>query len=329
MAWAIPDRNYVDLTKFAFRRIRPGQSGFGQACVVTYFNPSKFIRFVTHNDVRVEELEYNVDDFYKVFEPDFRAGSSLEAAKELYAICRHLPVVPPAHERLLAIIHMPEENFKMKSTPSKKPAKKDPPKFQPVVVSDYNRHTAILYDRDDDVCRFIPLDVEGIDIAVKPVDEFDRLWSPLVDYPVERAAKLYAGYAANLGATEDALKILGTLTTLSTKEIEMATAKKVATAANKKAAAAKAAANSKTKSAPKAAKAAKAEKPAKSAAPKEKKETASAMFCELIMAGKLTDDQIFAQVQKKFGLSDDKRSYVKWYRNKLTKDGKKPPAAKQ
>lgn len=327
MAWTIPDKNHIDLRKFAFRRIKPGQSGFGQACVVTYFNPTKFIRFVTHNDLRVEELEYNIDDFYKVFEPDFYAGSSLEAAKELYACCRHLAVVPPSLERLTAIIHSPEEYFKMKSTPSKKPAKKDPPKFQPVVVSDYNRHTAILYDRDDDVCRFIPLDVEGIDIAVKPVDEFDRHWKPLVDYPVERAAKLYAGYAANLGATEDALKILGTLTTLSTKEIEMATAKKAATAASKKDKAAKAAANSKTKSAPKAS--AKTAKPAKAAAPKEKKETASAMFCELIMAGKLTDDQIFAQVQKKFGLSDDKRSYVKWYRNKLTKDGKKPPAAKQ
>lgn len=61
----------------------------------------------------------------------------------------------------------------------------------------------------------------------------------------------------------------------------------------------------------------------------EKRETAAAMFQELIMAGSLTDDKIFAKVKDKFGLDDKKRSYVAWYRNKLIKDGKKPPAAKE
>lgn len=61
----------------------------------------------------------------------------------------------------------------------------------------------------------------------------------------------------------------------------------------------------------------------------EKRETAAALFCELIMAGNLTDDKIFAKVKDKFGLDDKKRSYVAWYRNKLTKDGKKPPASKE
>lgn len=59
------------------------------------------------------------------------------------------------------------------------------------------------------------------------------------------------------------------------------------------------------------------------------RETAAAMFCELIMGGKKTDDQIFAAVKAKFGLDDKKRSYVAWYRNKLKKDGKKPPEAKE
>lgn len=61
----------------------------------------------------------------------------------------------------------------------------------------------------------------------------------------------------------------------------------------------------------------------------EKRETAAALFQELIMAGTLTDDKIFAKVKDKFDLDDNKRSYVAWYRNKLTKDGKKPPAAKE
>lgn len=60
--------------------------------------------------------------------------------------------------------------------------------------------------------------------------------------------------------------------------------------------------------------------------------TAASMFRELIMADgktqKLTDDQIFAQVQKAFSLDDGKRSYVAWYRKDLIKKGSTPPAAK-
>lgn len=53
-------------------------------------------------------------------------------------------------------------------------------------------------------------------------------------------------------------------------------------------------------------------------------------FRDLIMEGKMTDDQIFAAVKKRFPekLDDDKTSYVKWYRNDLTKAGKNPPEAK-
>lgn len=61
----------------------------------------------------------------------------------------------------------------------------------------------------------------------------------------------------------------------------------------------------------------------------EARETAAALFCSLIMAGNLTDDKIFAKVKEKFGLDDKKRSYIAWYRNKLSKDGKKPPVAKE
>lgn len=77
-------------------------------------------------------------------------------------------------------------------------------------------------------------------------------------------------------------------------------------------------------------KAAKAKKAnGKSRQPGEKRESAAQMFQDLIMEGKKTDDQIFAAVKAKYKLDDKKRSYVAWYRNKLTKDGKKPPAAKE
>lgn len=52
--------------------------------------------------------------------------------------------------------------------------------------------------------------------------------------------------------------------------------------------------------------------------------SASSMFKDLITNAvklKLTDDAIFAQVQDKFGLDDNKRSYVKWYRKDLAKKG--------
>lgn len=67
---------------------------------------------------------------------------------------------------------------------------------------------------------------------------------------------------------------------------------------------------------------------AKGSEPKVKRESASAMFQELIMAGKMTDDEIFAAVQEKFGLPDKKRNYVPWYRNHLKKAGMNPPEPK-
>jgi hypothetical protein len=80
---------------------------------------------------------------------------------------------------------------------------------------------------------------------------------------------------------------------------------------------------------------AKASRPAAAAEPKpraastgEKKPRAAGRFQDLIMEGKLTDGEIFKVVQKEFGLSDDKRYYVSWYRNYLRRQGKNPPAPK-
>lgn len=55
----------------------------------------------------------------------------------------------------------------------------------------------------------------------------------------------------------------------------------------------------------------------------------SDLFKELIMTGKLTDDQIFAKVQEKFGLDNKKRPYVAWYRADLRKKGESPPDARK
>lgn len=200
------------------------------------------------------------------------------------------------------------------------------------VCADHQRRTCILFERDVERVKYVALDVEnGLDLRLADPKHFDERFNPLADYPVEKAAKLYVEYARGLGATEQVMQLLGKLTPVTNEDIEMATKKKAARAA----APVKTAKKTTTKAAA-ADKPAKAEKPAKAAkATAEKKDraprgpTAAQKFQELIMEGKKTDDQIFAAVQKEFGLDDSKRSYVKWYRNYLTKQGKNPPAPKE
>lgn len=202
-------------------------------------------------------------------------------------------------------------------------------RWQPRVVADHNRRTAIEVSRVDGIVVYIPLDVQGYDTVTADATDFDRAYQPLEGYPVERAARLYVGYAQHTGATPAAIKELSRLTTITTQEKTVMVAKQAAKL-------------KKIDVAPKAADQPKAGKtPAKTAAkkagsqPKALKQareasgpTAATRFRELIMEGKLTDDQLFAKVQKEFGLGDEKRSYVAWYRNDLRKKGQKPPEPK-
>ena len=147
-------------------------------------------------------------------------------------------------------------------------------------------------------------------------------------YPAEKACQLFVNYSQTLGATKEAMEYLGQVINVSKQELDMATTKKQTTAEKPaaKPAAKKAAPVKTTKAEKPAAKTAKpAAKPAKAG---EKKPSAAQMFQDLIMAGKLTDDQIFEKVQAEFGLDEKKRGYVKWYRNHLKKQGANPPEAK-
>jgi len=191
---------------------------------------------------------------------------------------------------------------------------------------DRQRRTCIQVHRDEDVVKYIPLDiVTGLEVHTTSVDSFDQRFTPMGGYPIEKACKLYLGYSQDIGASKAALDYLGQIINVSKQESDMATKKKVAVA-EKPVPAKKVAA----KAAKPAAKAAPAKKVVAKPAAKtgEKKPSAAQMFQDLIMAGKLTDDQIFEAVQAEFGLDEKKRGYVKWYRNHLTKLGMKPPAAK-
>lgn len=237
----------------------------------------------------------------------------------------------------------------------------------PVVCADRHRNTCIELSRDGGV-RYIALMPSGIILAEMPISKFDDTYVlKQLDYPVDKAARNYISFARNLGASKEVVSELVKLIPEDiSKEIKMIAEKRdmndrikeAKTASKKKsdeqkppttkerdmmkkaffgdkkaavtlAKPAKAAKATAPKKSAKAEKPTKAEKPAKaSSTSKEKKPSASQMFCDLIMGGKLTDEQIFKKVQDAFGLDDNKRSYVKWYRNNLIKQGKKVPAAK-
>ncbi len=167
------------------------------------------------------------------------------------------------------------------------------------------------------VVRCIPLSEGGFVVETVGAYEFDHKFKEIVGYPVERCARLYAGYSQHLGASHEAMDELAKLVPVTEQQKEKAMAKKpsISTASKKPG----------TKSTL----TAKRGEPRASKEPRERKESAADMFRTLIMEGKLTDDAIFSAVKKKHGLDDSKRNYVAWYRNQLKKDGKKPPAAKE
>lgn len=205
--------------------------------------------------------------------------------------------------------------------------KKELPAIMP--CHDHNRRTCIQVERSAGVVKFIPLDIIlGLEVHSTSADSFDQRFTPMEGYPVEKACQLFANYSQTLGATKEAMEYLGQVINVSKQELEMATTKKQTTAEKPAAKpAAKKAAPAKTAKAEKPA--AKATKPAaKPVKAGEKKPSAAQMFQDLIMAGKLTDDQIFEKVQAEFGLDEKKRGYVKWYRNHLKKQGANPPEAK-
>lgn len=205
-------------------------------------------------------------------------------------------------------------------------------KQAPVIMPchDHNRRPCIQVDRSAGLVKFIPLDIIlGLEVHSTSADSFDQRFTPMEGYPVEKACQLFVNYSQTLGATKEAMEYLGQVINVSKQELEMATTKKQVAVEKpaSKPAAKKAAPVKVTKAAkPAVTKAAKPDaKPAKTG---EKKSSAAQMFQDLIMAGKLTDDQIFEKVQAEFGLDEKKRGYVKWYRNHLKKQGQNPPEAK-
>lgn len=208
------------------------------------------------------------------------------------------------------------------------------PKNEFLVYRDSNSRTCIKLIDDGKSVLFIPMEIEnGFDIQKCSVEFFNDRYKVMNKYPVDKACALYLGYCKILGASEEVMKYLSQAVKVTKEDIEMAVTKKKSRVKSKEApdsnepkAKVKAKAKAKAKKSP-AEKVKKEPKKRVSSSSGEYK-SAAAMFKELIMEGKFTDDEIFQQVQQEFGLDDNKRSYVKWYRNKLTKEGQNPPEPK-
>lgn len=201
---------------------------------------------------------------------------------------------------------------------------------KPGVYRDHQSRTCLLAKGGDQV-KFIPLDIsDGFQVHETTKTSFDQRYKEMPDYPLDKAAQLYLNYALAVGASEEVMEHLGQIINVTEEDCKMATSRRAEKPVPKKAAKSEHKPTRKkreVKSEPK-------EKPVRKRASRRAKKSieaeyksASAMFQGLIMDGKLTDDEIFAQVQQAFSLDDKKRSYVTWYRNNLKKKGENPPEA--
>ena len=194
------------------------------------------------------------------------------------------------------------------------------------VYRDHNGCTCLLVQGGEQV-EFIPMDIsEGFQVHTTTRPSFDERYQAMPNYPIDKAAALYLNYSLAVGASAEVIDHLAKLVKVSDADRETATSKRAPVKKVEKPKRQR-----KVKDAPKSPDSM-TRRRAKRAVRKAKSSSgypsAAQMFQALIMAGELTDDEIFDQVQAAFGLEDKKRSYVKWYRNNLTKQGKNPPEAK-
>lgn len=212
---------------------------------------------------------------------------------------------------------------------------------------DRQRRTCIVVDADDQDYYLVKLDTSsGLRVLTMPVDQFEDNFSEIKGYPIHKSIEQYAEFARYCGASQEVIdkfnSILNdeekkgvdvSLTRLKLQQVKLLDGKVAQTKSTesddtppwdtgeedvqptKK---------GKTKMArqPKAS----LKVPSNSATTntgsiKQPRRTAASVFKDLILTGQYSDDEIFATVQKEFGLDDSKRSYVAYYRRELKNKG--------
>lgn len=200
---------------------------------------------------------------------------------------------------------------------------------------DRHRHTILKFEETKDIVKFTPLDiVDGLKVVELPTKEFYDMYKPIPNYPIAKAIQVFLEYAKVLGATKEVMELFGKIVPITDEMIKTAISKrkvepKIDTEQSKKLKKEVRKESAKTTQEKPVKKSVEKSTPkAKSTKTGEPKISAAQMFKDLIMAGELTDDAIFKKVQDAFNLDDNKRGYVKWYRNNLIKSGVNPPTVK-
>lgn len=158
-----------------------------------------------------------------------------------------------------------------------------------------------------DRVRYIPMVADQpFTVVATSAKFFTQRYQLMPGYPLQRGAQLYLSYCRLVGATDEVLDQLRQFTDVTDEDRDMAKSKTGNTGAE-------------------------TPRPRRRRRRQQesgKSTSAAQLFRDLIMEGKLTDDEIFRQVQEEFGLDDNRRAYVAWYRNSLKKKGENPPEPK-
>lgn len=211
---------------------------------------------------------------------------------------------------------------------------------------DRQRRTCIVVEADDSDVSLVKLDTSaGLRISFMPVDLFEDTYSEVAGYPIHKAIEQYSEFARYCGATQDVMNAFNgildseekngvdvKLTRLKLQQVKLLDGKAAKPADDtppwdvdepsvdnpKQTKKGKTAMVRQPKASVKV--------PSSSATTntgsiKQPRRTAASAFKDLILTGQYSDDEIFATVQKEFGLDDSKRSYVAYYRRELKNKG--------
>lgn len=217
---------------------------------------------------------------------------------------------------------------------------------------DRQRRTCIVIDSDNEDYVLVKLDTcLGLRIYTMPVSQFEDTYSEIKDYPIHKSIEQYAEFARFCGAAQDVIDSFNSildaeenkgidvsLTRLKLQQVKLLDADKPAQKQSDKQdsdtppwddtpsteLSSKPTTKGSTTMAKQSTKAATkvpSGQAANTASIKQPRRSAASMFKDLILTGQFTDDEIFAAVQKEFGLDDSKRHYVAYYRRELKNKG--------
>lgn len=210
---------------------------------------------------------------------------------------------------------------------------------------DRQRRTCIVVEADKSNVSLVKLDTSaGLRISLMPVNLFEDVYSEVAGYPIHKAIEQYSEFARYCGAekyvvdafnsildSEEKNGVNVKLTRLKLQQVKLLDGKAAKPADDtppwddepsvdnpKPTKKGKTAMARQPKTLVKV--------PSSSATSntgsiKQPRRTAASAFKDLILTGQYSDDEIFATVQKEFGLDDSKRSYVAYYRRELKNKG--------